>query len=53
MVSITINNIPYKTDRNNTILAAASENGINIPVFCNDKRLVPEASCRICLVEVE
>ena len=53
MVDITINNIPYKTDKNNTILEAASENGIDIPVFCNDKRLVPEASCRICLVEVK
>ena len=53
MVNITINNISYKTDKNNTILEAASENGIDIPVFCNDKRLVSEASCRICLVEVK
>ena len=53
MVNITINNISYKTDKNNTILKAASENGIDIPVFCNDRRLIPEASCRICLVEVE
>lgn len=52
MVNIFINNVLYKTDKNNTILQAASENGIDIPVFCNDKRLVPEASCRICLVEV-
>ena len=53
MVNISINNISYKTDKSNTILKAASENGIEIPVFCNDKRLIPEASCRICLVEVE
>ena len=53
MINITINNISCKTYENRTILETAYENGIDIPVFCNDKRLVPEASCRICLVEVK
>ena len=52
-VIIKINNTEFVTDSNNTILKAAQENGIFIPTFCHDPRLEPEASCRVCVVEIE
>lgn len=36
-----------------SILAAAQSAGIDIPTFCYDKDLTIDASCRICVVEVE
>ncbi|MBB6215179.1 formate dehydrogenase major subunit [Anaerosolibacter carboniphilus] len=53
MVNITINGITFKADKELTILQAANQKGIDIPTFCYDRRLVPHAACRICVVEVE
>lgn len=36
-----------------TILQAARENGIEIPVLCDHPALPPEGACRVCLVEIE
>ncbi|MBK6723887.1 MAG: formate dehydrogenase subunit alpha [Acidobacteria bacterium] len=36
-----------------TVLAAAKQLGFDIPTLCNDDRLAPVGSCRMCLVEVK
>lgn len=36
-----------------TILALANRNDIEIPTLCNDPRLEPFTSCYVCVVEVE
>ncbi len=36
-----------------TILAAAQQNGVEIPTLCHDPRLKPYGACRMCLVEVQ
>lgn len=36
-----------------TVLEAARELGIEIPVLCHDDRIEPAGCCRMCLVEVE
>ncbi|HWR59638.1 MAG TPA: molybdopterin-dependent oxidoreductase [Thermodesulfovibrionales bacterium] len=53
MIELTINGKKIKTDKGNTILKAALDNGIKIPHLCYDKRLVPYGGCRICVVEIE
>lgn len=52
-VNITINNKKIETQSGQTILQAAQEAGIHIPVLCNHPALPPEGACRICLVEIE
>ena len=44
---------PYDLKLIEAAKEAAKENGIFIPTFCNDERLKPEASCRVCVVEIE
>jgi formate dehydrogenase major subunit len=51
-VRITIDGAPGSFPDGTTILAAASELGIEIPTLCADPRLEPSAACRLCLVEV-
>ena len=36
-----------------TILQAATQNGIDIPTLCNDERVKPYGACSLCVVEVE
>lgn len=36
-----------------TILQAAQRLGIRVPTLCNDARVAPTASCRMCMVKVE
>lgn len=36
-----------------TILDAASREGISIPTLCHDPRLAPVGACRTCLVEID
>lgn len=35
-----------------TLLKVCQDRGIDIPTFCNDERLNPSGSCRMCIVEV-
>jgi predicted molibdopterin-dependent oxidoreductase YjgC len=53
MFTIYINNKELKVRKNQTILSAAKENGIDIPTLCYHKDLTPTGNCRICVVEVE
>ncbi len=53
MVNLTIDGKQITVPRTATIYEAALEAGINIPVLCYAKKLLPFGACRVCLVEVE
>ena len=52
-VNLTINSIKVQAQMGQTILQAARQAGIAIPVLCDHPALPPEGACRICLVEIE
>lgn len=52
-MEITLDGMTYKVEKDTTILQACQNAGIDIPTLCNDDRLKPSGSCRLCLVEVE
>jgi len=51
--NITIDGKKIQARFGQTILQAAREHGIYIPVLCDHPALPPEGACRICLVEIE
>lgn len=53
MVNLTIDGKQITVPRTATIYEAALEAGINIPVLCYAKKLLPFGACRVCLVQVE
>jgi len=53
MIELTIDGKKITAEKGNTILQAALKNGIYIPNLCYDRRLLPYAGCRVCLVEIE
>jgi len=53
MVNLTIDGKQITVQKNATIYEAAKEAGIDIPVLCYAKKLLPYGACRVCLVEVE
>ena len=53
MVNITIDGVNMSVEEGTTVLQAAQGAGIDIPTLCYIKELAPEASCRMCLVEIE
>ncbi|BCA78362.1 NADH-quinone oxidoreductase subunit NuoG [Desulfuromonas sp. AOP6] len=53
MVNLTIDGKQITVKKSATIYEAAKEAGIDIPVLCYAKKLLPYGACRICLVEVE
>lgn len=52
-INIKINGIDVKANKNDTILTAAHNSGINIPTLCYLKDLNEIGACRICVVEVK
>jgi len=52
-VNITIDEQKIQAETGQTILQAAREAGIYIPVLCDHPALPPEGACRVCLVEIE
>lgn len=52
-VSLTINGIPLKVNKEYTILQAAADHGIDIPALCYLKNVSAIGSCRLCMVEVK
>jgi formate dehydrogenase major subunit/NADH-quinone oxidoreductase subunit G len=53
-VTLTINGKQVKAPSGQTLLWAALDNGIDIPNLCAMRdRIEPEASCRLCWVEIE
>jgi NADH-quinone oxidoreductase chain G len=53
MVNLTIDGKQITVSKTATIYEAALEAGINIPVLCYAKKLLPFGACRVCLVQVE
>lgn len=53
MINVTINGIAVEVEEGSTILQAAEKAGVEIPTLCYIKDLMPEASCRMCMVEIE
>jgi [NiFe] hydrogenase diaphorase moiety small subunit len=51
-ITFTIDGKECKASRNQTIVEAAEENGVYIPVLCNFKGMKPAGTCRICTVRV-
>ena len=52
-VNLTIDGRQVQAESGRTILEAAQQAGIEIPILCNHPALPPEGACRICLVEIE
>ncbi len=53
MVQLTINGKQIEAAEGSTVLAAARQNGIDIPTLCAQKELTPFGGCRLCMVEVQ
>ena len=53
MIHVTIDGIPVEVEKGTTILQAAEKAGIKIPTLCYIKDLLPDGSCRMCMVEIE
>jgi len=53
IVNITIDGQKVQAETGQTILQAAREAGIYIPILCDHPALPPEGACRVCLVEIE
>lgn len=53
MLSVTINGQSQQFREGLTILEAARGAGVRIPTLCQDDRLPPGGSCRLCLVEIQ
>ena len=52
-LNITINGRQVEAQAGQTVLQAATANGIDIPTLCHHPALQPQGSCRMCLVEIE
>ena len=50
MIHLTIDGIPVEVEKGTTILAAAKKIGVKIPTLCYLENLLPDGSCRICVV---
>lgn len=53
MIHAIIDGIPVEVEKGTTILQAAEAAGITIPTLCYIKGLMPDGSCRMCMVEIE
>ena len=51
--TLRIDGIDVSAQADQTILAVARENGIEIPTLCHLEGLSPMGACRVCLVEVK
>ena len=52
MIHLTIDGKPVEVEKGTTILHAARKAGIEIPTLCYIEDLLPDGSCRLCVVEV-
>nr|YP_004564461.1 NADH dehydrogenase subunit 11 [Phytophthora ipomoeae]ADK76310.1 NADH dehydrogenase subunit 11 [Phytophthora ipomoeae] len=53
MITIYINNIKLKVNKNLTVLQACNTVKLEIPKFCFQENLQIAGNCRMCLVEIE
>lgn len=52
-VTLTIDDKTVTVPKGTTVYEAAKQQGIDLPIFCYQDRMVPFGACRVCLVEVE
>lgn len=52
-ITLTIDGNIVHAQQGDTILKAATQDGIIIPTLCDEERLKPYGSCRLCMVEIE
>ena len=52
MIHLTIDGISVEVEKGTTILNAARQYGIEIPTLCYLEGVLPDGSCRLCVVEV-
>lgn len=52
MIHLKINGIPVEVEKGTTVLAAAKKIGVKIPTLCYLENVLPDGSCRICVVEI-
>lgn len=53
MIQLTIDGRPVEAEKGMSILTAARRAGINIPTLCFMEGIIPDGSCRFCVVEIE
>lgn len=53
MIQLTIDGMNVQVEEGSYILEAARKVGIEIPTLCHIEDVEPDASCRLCLVEIE
>jgi len=53
MIKLTINGRAVECNDGSTLLDAAREAGVYVPIICHYPRLPGHAVCRLCLVNVE
>lgn len=53
MIHFTIDGISLEAERGTTVLSAATAAGIKIPTLCYLEDVLPDGSCRMCVVEVK
>ena len=52
-INLTIDGHPVQVEAGQTVLQAAQQASVHIPILCHHPALPPEGACRICLVEIE
>ena len=52
-VTLTIDGRPVTVPKGTTVWHAATQSGIDVPIFCYHDRMPPLGACRMCLVAVE
>ena len=52
LVKLTIDGKPVSVPAGTTILTAARQLGVHIPVLCHHPKLSVTGACRVCIVEV-
>lgn len=52
MIHLKIDGIPVEVEKGTTILQAARKIGVEIPTLCYLENVLPDGSCRLCVVEV-
>ena len=53
LIHITIDGHTFAVEEGTSLLAAATQNGLNIPHLCFDERVALYGACGLCVVEVE
>lgn len=53
MVNVTIDGKSLQVPDGTTVLQAAEQAGVKVPVLCHHPNLVPFGGCRLCVVEIE